>query len=70
MSACRGFGAGTGVTRAGAGFSHKGVGDSDIVTEMPPPHFLTLPHFEENDLSRNSHPFTECSGRQDSLLYL
>jgi hypothetical protein len=39
------------------------AGESDIVTEMAPrPYFYRLPHFEENDLSRNSHPFTECSG--------
>jgi hypothetical protein len=44
--------------------------NSDILTDMAPrPHFFCLPHFEENDPRRKSHPFTEGSGRQDPLLY-
>jgi hypothetical protein len=40
-----------------------GAGHNDILTEMAPrPHFLHFARFGWNDLSRNSHPFTE-SGR-------
>ena len=47
--------------------SPMGARHSDILTDMAPrPHSCPLPHFGENDLSRNSSPFTECSGRQDS----
>jgi hypothetical protein len=40
--------------------SRRRAGNSDILTDIAPrPHFFTLPDFEENDLSRNSYPFTE-----------
>jgi hypothetical protein len=50
-----------------------GAGHSDILTETAHrPHFYTLPPFGWNDLSRNSHPFTEsgrCRGQlQDTRL--
>jgi hypothetical protein len=46
---------------------------SDILTEMSGrANFFTLPRFGWNDLSRNSHPFTEserCRGQlQDTRL--
>ena len=44
------------------------AGRSDIVSDTVPRP--TLPHFEQNDLSRNSHPFTQCSAHQDPLLHL
>jgi hypothetical protein len=47
------------------------AGNDDILTEgCPRPSFYTLTRFGWNDLSRNSHPLTERSGRQDPLLYL
>jgi hypothetical protein len=46
------------------------AGRGDILTEIAPrPHCYRFPHLKENELSRNSHPFTECSGRQESLPY-
>ena len=69
QSASRGFGVGTGV-RGVEEDSRMRADNSDILTDMAPrPHFFCLPHFEENDPRRKSHPFTEGSGRQDPLLY-
>jgi hypothetical protein len=48
--------------------------NNDILTETSPrPNFYSLPRFGWNDLSRNSHPFTESErwhGQlQDTPLY-
>ena len=64
-AAPRGFGVGTVVAREGAGFCHGG-GGSDILTQAAaPPNSYISSRFGSNDLSRNSHPFTEYRGCQD-----
>jgi hypothetical protein len=58
-SASGGLGAGTEGKKGGGGFSKESK-NGDILSENgPPPSPTSCPIFKQNELSRNSHPFTQ-----------